>query len=627
MSHDEIRKTRSRASQLVLPVAILLIGIVLGALFFGGGGGNGGPATENAGHTDQEESTLWTCSMHPQIKLPEPGKCPICFMDLIPLESGSGSEEPTQLAMSAEAMKLAEIATTPVERRAVGSEIRTVGKVIVDERRLKKITAWTGGRLERLFVDFTGVEVEAGDPLVEIYSPELYSAQVELLEAAKAGEELGVSGVESIRSTAETTIRATRERLRLLGLDDVQIDEIESRGTATERITIPSPIGGIVLHKSAIEGDYVKTGTPIYTIADLSRVWLILDAYESDLGSIHNRQKVSFDVDAFPGEQFEGTISFIDPVVDPKTRTVGVRVDVENYDGRLKPDMFVHARIETKISGGVPLVIPATAPLITGRRAVVYVRVPNTEKPTFEGRQVVLGLRAGDFYTVQSGLAEGELVVVKGAFKIDSEMQIQARPSMMSPEGGEPALGHQHGGNASTRHEEQGPAGRDTSMETMVRTGLSDPPPAFLSAMKPLLPTYLTIQQALATDDVAQARDGFMTFATIVGNIPADALTGEMRSQWTNIATDLVRVAKTAAKAEGLEELRAQFAQATCPIVALEKAIGPTKGTTHRLAFCPMAFENRGAYWVQTEEVVSNPYFGTVMPRCGEIQETYEGSR
>jgi Cu(I)/Ag(I) efflux system membrane fusion protein len=296
----------------------------------------------------------------------------------------------------------------------------------------------------------------------------------------------------TIRQSYLSTIESAREKLRLLGLGKEQIEEIEKSGKPSDHLTIYSPTGGVVIEKQAKAGDYVETGKTIYTVADLSKVWVMLDAYELDMPWIRYGQKVEFTVEAYPGEVFSGTISFIDPVLNPRTRTVKLRVNTNNSDLRLKPEMFVRAMVRVKPSAdnniympefagkwicpmhpdiikdnedkcdicgmnlvtaeslGVvttaseepPLVIPASAALVTGRRAVVYVKVPDVNVPTFEGREVVLGPRAGDYYLVKEGLNEGETVVTKGNFKIDASLQIQAKPSMMNPQGNEMPTGH-----------------------------------------------------------------------------------------------------------------------------------------------------------------------------------------
>lgn len=441
--------------------------------------------------------------MHPRINLPKPGKCPICGMTLIPVvkkNAGKGKMSMKMnmrtLTVSKDAKALMEIETTLVQRKFVTAKIRMTGTINYDETRLAYITAWMPGRLDRLYVDYTGVPVIKGDHMVYIYSPELLSAQEEFLQSLKSVENLKKGSIadEIVRST----LKAAREKLRLLGLSSEQISEIEKLGKAFDHTTINAPISGIVIHKNAQEGMYVNTGTRIYTVADLSKVWMILDAYESDLMWIRYGQKVDFLTVAYPGETFSGRISFIDPILDPVTRTVKVRVNVDNAHRKLKPGMFVKATVRAQAaSGGMimapnlagkwicpmhpsvikdsagkcdicgmplvrteslgyhsidsskvkkPLIIPVSAALVTGRRAIVYVAVPGTDKPTYEGREVVLGPRAGDYYIVKSGLSEGELVVTRGNFKIDSALQIQAKPSMMYPEGGMKKMGGMHHG-------------------------------------------------------------------------------------------------------------------------------------------------------------------------------------
>ena len=359
------------------------------------------------------------------------------------------------------------------------------------------VTAYFPGRLDRLFVDYTGIEVKKGDHLVKIYSPELLVAQEELIQAIHTAAALGASSNRLVRDVSNDTVHAVREKLRLWGMSPEQIAEVEKNGNVSDDITIYSPISGVAIHKNAVEGMYVETGTRIYTLADLTQLWVKLDAYESDLPWLRYGEAVEFSTPSLPGEMFRGRIAFIDPVLTADTRTVKVRVNVPNTDGRLKPGMFVRAVARPRIasSGGVidssladkwicpmhpeivkdeaggcdicgmdlveaeefglltdeeatemPLVVPATAALLTGKRAVVYVRVPGQDQPTFEGREVVLGARVGDYYIVNHGLLEGERVVTNGAFKIDSAMQIIAKPSMMSPpaETVRPEQGHQH---------------------------------------------------------------------------------------------------------------------------------------------------------------------------------------
>jgi Cu(I)/Ag(I) efflux system membrane fusion protein len=325
-----------------------------------------GPAEPVASHTQTSESSdtehqWWTCSMHPQIRQPKPGKCPICFMDLIPVASSGDDLGERQISFSEAAIKLMEIATAPAERKFVTAEVRMVGKIDYDETQVKNITAWVPGRIDRLYVDFTGITVSKGDHMVELYSPELISAEAELLQAVKAADNVKTAASELVTRTTLATLEAAREKLRLLGLTNEQINNIESSGRTVTHITIYSPIGGVVIHKDATEGTYVTTGTPIYTVADLSRLWVKLDAYESDLPWIRYGQKVEFATEAYPGEVFGGTITFIDPVLNDMTRTVKLRVDVGNPEGKLKPEMFVRAVVRSQVAAGGRVMAPDMA--------------------------------------------------------------------------------------------------------------------------------------------------------------------------------------------------------------------------------------------------------------------------
>jgi Cu(I)/Ag(I) efflux system membrane fusion protein len=588
--------------------------------------------------------TTWTCSMHPQFQLPEPGKCPICFMDLIPLEGDSGADlGPRQLKMSEAAAALAEIQTTPVRRRYARNVVRMVGKVDYDETRLADITARVGGRLDRLFVDYTGVTVREGDHLVSMYSPDLIVAQRELILAKRSAERIAKLDP----GFTDSALESAEEKLRLLGLLPEQIEEIKRRGTSTDQLTIHAPTGGIVIEKHANEGTYVKTGTKIYTIADLSTVWVYLDAYESDIPWLRYGQNVEFTTEAYPSETFRGRIAFIGPVLDERTRTVQVRVNVPNPDGKLKPGMFVRAAVESRVAAGgkvfdsslvgkwisprhpevikdgpgvcdvcgielvsaeqlghvlpavaveAPLVIPASAPLVTGKRAVVYVRLPGRDQPTFEGREVLLGPRAGDEYIVREGLEVGELVVIQGNFKIDSALQIQAKPSMMTPESGS--------------DDEHAPEPIDV-------------PDEFRLALDTIYDCYLSLQTALADDRLDEARQALDALRPSVVDADTRMLPQRTLRAWEDAVAGIQAALDGDPKTAEMEGLRKRFEPISATLLGLVDAFGHTREAALYRAFCPMAFNNRGAAWLQAEKKIANPYFGHQMLRCGEIQREF----
>jgi len=453
--------------------------------------GSGDPTSGPRAKEGTKQDQTYTCPMHPDVRLPEPGECPKCGMELVPFKQDSGEEHPRRLSMSPTAKKLAEVRTRPAERRFVDAEVRLVGEVTYDETRMRTVTAWVPGRLERMFVDYTGLDVRMGDHMVSIYSPKILVTQQDLLDAKRSLER---AKTDKERQSARRSLSSVRERLRKWGLTKEQIRSIEERDEPTDQITLNAPTGGVVIKKHRHEGNYVDTGSPIYTIADLSEVWIEMEAYEKDMPWIRYGQPITLETDAVPGRKFEGRISFIEPTLDTKTRTIGIRVEVKNPNQVLKPGMFVHGVVHASVAGDgnvmdpelsgkyicrmhpgeiqedpgacsicgmdlesveslgyeapdtkPPIVIPASAPLITGKRAVVYVEVPDTKKPTYEGREVVLGPRAGDYYIVESGLKPNEEVVVNGNFQIDSELQIRAKPSMMYGEKEErPSKSHDH---------------------------------------------------------------------------------------------------------------------------------------------------------------------------------------
>lgn len=611
------------------------------------------PATDSA----TASVSVWTCAMHPQVKLPQPGQCPICFMDLIPLQDdGDDGLHPSQLRVSENAAALAGLVTAPVERRQVARQVRLVGKVAIDETAMAYITAWVPSRLDRLYVDYTGVTVRKGDHLVEVYSPMLLATQQELLGAVRSAELLGPGSLDLVRDRQAQSVASARDRLRLWGLSNEQIDAVIERGEPSEHLTINAPVGGVVIHKNAVQGDYVETGTRIYTIADLTRAWVVLDAYERDLPWLHYGQQVKFHSESWPGETFEGRISFIDPVLNDRTRTVKVRVNVDNTDMRLKPDMFVRASVEAPMTAAgrlldpelldlfmcpmhpeavapepgpcprcgmdlaptaelgfsavtpaeLPLVIPATAPLVTGTRAVVYVRLPGDGPPVFEGRQVVLGPRAGDDWVVREGLSEGEQVVVHGAFKLDSELQIRARPSMMSAPGDDEL----HAGHASQSEQPR-------VVGTLAAT------PGFQLGLGTVVDALIALSTSLAADDSAATRSGATALGAALLAVPMDGLDAAAHQAWMPMLATLRDAAERAASADDIADQRAAVGQASVGLIHAFEVFGwHGEQAAPGVFFCPMAFGGDGGHWLSRGDAVANPYYGAAMLRCGDRLST-----
>lgn len=609
-------------------IIVAIVAFSLGLLLSGGGDGTSEPDSHVDGKAGSEALTVWTCSMHPQIKLPKAGQCPICLMDLIPLESDGGEElDPRQIKMTETAKQLARIATVPVTRAFAEAEIRMVGKLAYDETEVAYITAWVPGRLDRLYADFTGIQVSKGDPLVYMYSPELLASQEELLQGIAAVSALSDTKSTILSTTAAATVDAAREKLRLYGLTKEQIQDIESTGKTTDHLTIYAPIGGVVLHKNAIEGMYVEIGTRIYTIADLSRLWVLLEAYESDLPWLRYGQRVEFSSLSFPGETFHAVISFIDPVVDALKRTVRVRAIVDNSSHRLKPDMFVSGIVASRLDNNgkvvdpnrtisddeAPLLIPVTAPLLTGTRAVVYIELDSEDGPLFEGREVQLGPRAGDFYVVMDGLEEGEMVVTNGAFKIDSELQIRAKPSMMSADGGGGITGHDHGQPKPVEYDAMDMASEQIAVDVEA-----------VESLEQVYSPYFDLQMALADDDLDAAVAAFEQVEAGVGDVDMSLFEGDAHMTWMKLSETLREQSTTGKTAEDMEAARDAFYHISKAVIELHNAFGHVSDINYYLTFCPMARDNQGAFWLQTVDTVYNPFYGDMMLRCGEIKATLE---
>ena len=329
-------------------------------------------------------------------------------------------------------MALADVQTTRVSRSNPVKQVRLYGKIIPDERSLQSQTAYVGGRIERLDIEFTGETVRAGQTLATLYSPELFTAQQELLEA--------------VRMQQPALVQAAREKLRLWNLTDAQIDAIQYSGQASPMVEIKSNTNGIVIAKRVNRGDYVSQGSILFDIANLSRVWAMFDAFEVDLPFLAKGDRVEFTLSAFPGKTYSGRISFIDPILNATTRTARVRVDVANPTLEMKPEMYATAQVAAPLKGYKDrIVVPQTAVLWTGKRAVVYVRLPDTDTPTFRMREVTLGPALGGAYVVLDGLSDGEEIVTNGVFSIDASAQLEGKRSMMNENapGTAPMTGHQ----------------------------------------------------------------------------------------------------------------------------------------------------------------------------------------
>lgn len=409
-------------------ISMLVVGMITGKFLLSS---NVGDQSGQDQHSDHEaEAKVWTCSMHPQIRQNEPGDCPICGMDLVPVSEGAETAR-NNFEMSKSAVQLSNVQTSEVTRNNGQKAIRLQGIVKEDERNVSLVTARFAGRLDHLEVNFTGAPVNKGDRLARVYSPQLVTAQRELLEALK------------LKDSNPQLYRASRSKLKLWSLTDEQINAIETGGEPQEHVDIHSPITGFVTKLNATLGEYVEEGSVLFHVTDLSKVWILFDAYEADLGSIDKGDAIKFSVRSIPGKEFTSKVSFIDPVLNFKTRTASIRVEAANPGWALKPGMFADGTIKDAGKGQGELMVPTSAVLWTGKRSVVYVKVPEKDIPTFEFREVILGSEMNGNYEILQGLSQGEEIVTNGTFKVDAAAQLAGKKSMMNRSVSTPS-NHQH---------------------------------------------------------------------------------------------------------------------------------------------------------------------------------------
>ncbi|GHA42645.1 hypothetical protein GCM10007103_24730 [Salinimicrobium marinum] len=582
---------KTRNKNIIVIIGSILVGLLLGWIFFSGTSGQEESSAHQ--HAESSENQVWTCSMHPQIRQNEPGDCPICGMDLIPLQDDDAGIGSQAVYMSENAMKLANVQTMQVGAEAATREIRLNGRVAVDERKVYSQTTHIPGRIERLMVNFTGEEVKRGQALATVYSPEMITAQEELLQAY------------AIRESQPELFQAAKEKLRSWRIGENQINRILETGRASENFTITADVGGIVTEKLVDLGDYLERGMPLYEIADLSTVWVLFDLYESNMGWIEEGSTVEFTVASIPGETFEGEIDFIDPLVNRQTRVATARVEVDNSNGRLKPEMFVSGVIDNPVEAtSSELTVPRSAVLWTGQRSVIYVKQNSGERTSFELREVVLGPSLGDSYVITEGLRSGEEIVVNGAFTVDAAAQLAGKPSMMNPE---------IGGGTMNMQEDLESFLQNNSLD--YRGEASE---EFKENLSILVGTYLELKDALVQGREKEAVALSKELYAGVQDIGGEQLKEEAKEFWEEKQRNLLRHSTINIEEGNLEDIRENFVFLSEEMVKIVSSFGVGNKEIF-VDYCPMANSDAGAYWLSEVREIRNPYYGEAMLTCGEI--------
>lgn len=601
---------------------------------------------------------IYTCPMHPQVRNNGPGKCFICNMDLVPATSDSNKLDEFAVTISPAARRVANIKTAKVVKETVFQTVETIGSIAFDESRMATVAVYIDGRIEKLYADYTGVRVKKNDHLAILYSPSLYSAQVEYLQSKKSLKAMSTKTLAVIRQTQEALVVNARQKIQELGMTDAQLKEIDETGKAQARLTIYTPIGGTVIEKLIKEGQYVKTGEPIYRIADLSVVWMMLELFPEDTAYVRYGQLVEAELQSMPGQVFTGRIAYIDPLVDKKTRTVGIRVEMLNLDGRLRPGDYATARIKVPVGGkgkvydanlagkwispmhpqiirdgpgdcpicgmklvptsnygysGEPvsqpqaLVVPRSAVLLAGENSVVYVE---TEPGRFEIRPVVLGpftkvenVTKGteEVAVILSGLKEGETVATSGNFLIDSQMQLAGKPSLIDPTKAIQRQLEKKKGPLEISYIHVNPVSGDTGKQ-----------------LEQLYAVYFLIQKSLADDKTIQEKDA-TRLKKLADNLEkAKSFSEKQKQNFENIKKSAEHLHHLE-----LEKTRGQFKSISKNIIELAATVRSDQAkATFTHFYCPMVKGGSGD-WLQDNPKLVNPYFGSQMLRCGEKVDTF----
>lgn len=550
-----------------------MIGLILGKVLFGYS------AETNHKHNNEGSiSQKWTCSMHPQIMQPEAGDCPICGMDLIPAEAGADGLSTNQFKLTKNAMAIANVQTTIIGNTSQNSDntIQLSGKITENEEVNAVLVSYFSGRIERLHVNFTGENIKKGQLLATIYSPELVKAQQELLTTF------------ALKETQPELHKAVRNKLKLWKLSENQINQILKTKKIRENFPIYANTSGTVSKKLVEQGDYVKQGQPLLKLINLKTVWANFDVYENQISNFKVGQPITITTNSYPNEVFTSKISFIDPVLNPQTRTVTIRAILTNKKKLFKPEMFVLGKIDKELKNlRKKIIIPASAILWTGKRSIVYIK-SDTNNPVFEMKEIVLGEKLGENYEVKTGLQLGDEIVTNGVFTIDASAQLQGKKSMMN---------HQK----------------------MISEQF-DVNEKFTSQLQKVYNTYINLKDNLVKTDFNLSKKSALNFQKALKEIDAKLLVNNSaHKQWIMFFNTLKLSSNAILNSKNIKEQRKHFKELSEHFISTVQSFGINEISYKQ--YCPMADNDKGAFWLSKEKQILNPYFGDMMLKCGEVKQ------
>ena len=547
---------------------------------------------QNGGRTIR----FYQCSMHPQVKSDQPGKCPICGMELSPIYEGQGAASENLITLDSNSISVIHVQTEAVKRQPLRRTLRVAGTIDDDDTKHRLISAYIDGRIEKLFVNYTGAEVGEGQPLATFYSPNLLSAEREYLILA---EHESTNGTTVVGDERNRMLKSASQRLKRLGLTEAQIDALGKSKDASMQTEIVSPMSGTVVNRFVYEGQYVKEGDKLFEIADFSTMWFRFDAYEGDLPFLKIGEKIYITTPSVPNKTYEAKISFIDPNVNDPTRSAKIRVEISNplveQDGKMRRELLhrLYAEGVVNLSFAEALIVPRSAVLNPGGEALVYVE---KSVGSYEPRKIELGSFGDEGWQVLKGLEEGERVVTSGNLLIDAQAQFN--------QGGAPA---------------------EDDRDESPKEAKSLPPSS--EAQQKIANEFFAvagkISDALAADDFKQFNGHAAKLHTVLPAL-SDAFANDGGRK--KLIQKLGQPGHFP-EAKDLETARKVFVPFTMATVEFAKSVRNEPAfKAVKIYKCPMASQGvpdapKNGFWIQTEGPLRNPFFGSAMLTCGsEVQ-------
>lgn len=573
----------SKMKKYVIIIIALIVGLAFGWLFFSG--------NDNAVTQDQSSETVefWTCSMHPNVRAQEPGDCPICGMDLIPAKTGGSEVDNSSITLNENQIRIANIRTMVVGEGTASSNTRLNGKIVVDERQVFTQPSHFTGRIERLFINFTGAKVSSGQKIATIYSPELILMQKELLSAYSQKEE------------RPELLSSIKNKLKRKKIHDEQINKIIEKGEVIDNFDIYAHQSGIVTKLFINSGGHISTGEPIIELANLNQLWVVFDAYEGNLANMRIGDVIKFKVTSYPDKEFSSTITYIDPIINSETRTAKIRGSINNSNGILKPEMLAIGNVSSSNSNN-QLIIPESAVLWTGERSVVYVKTGNKDEFIFEAREVEIGQLTDSGYPIKNGLELGEEVAVNGAFSIDAAAQIAGKPNMMNMDKGDikPMKGHDHG--------------EMPMPEPKKKSKISNN----VKEINKTLDIYMKLTDSFVKTDLAKAKINAKELSSYIKKNLLNNSSFKNSTHEKEIAS-IYKLANRILETSDIEKARKEFSNISVLMINLITETNVYDKDLFVLK-CPMSSVGDSAVWLSDSKKILNPYFGDKMLKCGFVK-------